>query len=62
MLKNNYKKPLLKGIVNKTTLTINPELTSAEKSSTLDKLSKAIALGYDSCIVTNVGVFATKRL
>jgi hypothetical protein len=62
-MENNYSKELLfKGILYEEKLIINPDLTSAEKTSTLKQLDDARASGFDSCAVTNIGTFANKRL
>lgn len=58
----NYanEKPI--GMMSKKELYINHQLTFQEKLSIIQKLINAKGLGYECCIVTLSGTYATKKL
>lgn len=50
------------GVLNGSKLSIDSQLTSAEKSLTFKRIEEAKDLGYDICVVTSSGTYMTKRL
>lgn len=56
------KRPHTMGLMDEVELYVNPKLTSTEKLVTIQQLENAKSLGYDSCVVTLSGTYATKKL
>ncbi|RJQ33198.1 MAG: hypothetical protein C4562_01125 [Actinobacteria bacterium] len=52
----------LLGILDNGELAVNQELNCTDRQATLKKLVNAQQLGYDSCVVTGGGTYATKKL
>lgn len=50
------------GSMSGSVFVISEELRETDRLTTLKKLQKAIILGFDSCIVTRSGTYATKKL
>ncbi|MHB1167039.1 MAG: hypothetical protein ACYC0N_00680 [Carboxydocellales bacterium] len=50
------------GILDKTKIVLDRDLTNEEKAGTLIQIRKAMLQGFNSCIVTTNGTYATKKL